>query len=337
MALQTTSSAGLSGQYQKYFDEKMLPHAVQNLVLAQFGQKRPFPKNRGSKQMRFTRGDVAAAANVATATEGTPVATFRDYTYTFIDATLVQYVIAAKISDVLNWTDLFSTLKNEISVMGEDVALHADTQIRNGIVVDVTGAGNKRYVGATQTFAGLQALTQTTGAITITDILDGMTRLTITRAPKLGTMIAGPSQYVAVATPQQARDILNDPKVILTGQYGTVKAILSGEVGTWFGIKVLVGTNPFIEDGTGAEGTYSVPASAANAIYRMFLVGSDGFGIPQLGGQSPFNPSVQICDKADKSDPANQFITAAIKTYWVYVTLNASWIVSISSKSAYSG
>src|SRR5437762_4049566 len=232
----------------------MLPHAVQLLVLAQFGQKKPFPKNMGAKVIRFTRGDVADATQVQTSAEGIAISTFRDYTLTFVDATLARYDIAVKISDVLNWTDLFSTLKNEISVMGEDVALHADTQIRNGIVVDVTAAGNKRYVGATQTFAGLQALTQTTGAITITDILDGMTRLTITRAPKLGTLVAGPSQYVAVASPQQARDILNDPKVVLTGQYGTTKGILSGEVGTWYGIKVLVGTNPFIEDGTGAEG-----------------------------------------------------------------------------------
>jgi hypothetical protein len=74
--------------------------------------------------MRFTRGDVAAAANVGSAGEGVATTTFRDYTYTFIDTTLVQYDIAAKISDVLSWTNLFDTLKNMIGVMGEDIALH---------------------------------------------------------------------------------------------------------------------------------------------------------------------------------------------------------------------
>jgi hypothetical protein len=31
-------------------------------------------------------------------------------------------------------------------------------------------------------------------------------------------------------------------------------------------------------------------------------MGTDGFGIPQMGGLSPFNPQIMICDKPDKSD-----------------------------------
>lgn len=331
MPILTTASSGITGQYQKYFSKKLLPHAVQLLVLAQFGQKVPFPKEQGAVTIRFTRGDVASAANVLAGAENLPTTTFRDYTYTFIDATLVQYEIAAKISDVLSWTNLFDTLKNMTGVMGEDVALHADSKIRDALVAGVTGAGNRRYVGVTQTFAGLQALTQITGALTINDLLDAMTRLTITRAPKLN------GEYVAIVGPQVNRDILADPKVVLTSQYGTSKAILTGESGRWYGIRVVLSSNPFIEDGTGAQGTYAVPALATNAIYRTFVTGTDGFGIPQMGGLSPFNPQIMICDKPDKSDPTNRFITAGMKTYWVSVVLNDQWIVSISSKSQYSG
>jgi N4-gp56 family major capsid protein len=274
---------------------------------------------------------VAAAANVLAGAEGVPTTTFRDYTYTFIDATLVEYEIAAKISDVLSWTNLFDTLKNMTGVMGEDVALHADSKIRDTLVAGVTGAGNRRYVGTVQTFAGLQALTQVTGALTINDLLDAMTRLTITRAPFLN------GEYVAVVGPQVCRDILADPKVVLAGQYGTSKGLLTGEVGRWYGVRVVKHSNPFIEDGTGSQGVYSVPASAANAIYRTFVMGTDGFGIPQMGGLSPFNPQIMICDKPDKSDPTNRFITAGMKTYWTSVVLNDQWVVSISSKSGYSG
>jgi len=331
MALLTTGSSGITGQYQKYFDPQMLQHAKQLLVLAQFGEKRPFPKNKGAKVMRFTRGDVAAAINVGSSGEGIATTTFRDYTYTFIDATLVQYDLAAKISDVLNWTDLFSTLKNMIGVMGEDVALHADSIIRDSLVAGITGAGNRRYVGVTQTFAGLQALTQVTGVLTINDLLDAMTRLTITRAPTKN------GHYVAVVGPQVARDILADPKVVLAGQYGTSKSLYNGEIATWYGVRVVKHTNPFIEDGTGTQGTYAVPASAANAIYRTFVVGDEGYGTPIMGGQSPFNPTTMICDKPDKADPTNKFITVGMKTYWCSVVLNDQWVVSISSKSGYSG
>jgi N4-gp56 family major capsid protein len=331
MALLTTGSAGLSGQYQKWFDPQLLKHAKQRLVLAQFGQKKNLPKNKGSKVIRFTRPDVADASQVLSTAEGIATPTFRDYTLTFIDATLLQYDEACKISDVLNWTDLFSTLKLETQVMAEDFALHADGKIRDQLVADVTGTGNRRYVGATQTFAGLQALTQTTGVLTITDILDGMTRLEITRAPYYN------GEYVLVVGPQVARDILNDPKVVLAGQYGTSKALITGEIGRWYGVRVVRTTNPFIENGLGSEGTYVASPLPANAIYRSFLFGDDGFGIPMLAGQSPFNPTVMICDEADKSDPTNKFITAGMKSFWVAVTLNSSWVVSISSKSGYSG
>jgi len=331
MPLLTTTSSGIVGQYQKYFNRRILPHAVQLTIYSQFGQKVPFPREQGATQMRFTRGDIAAASNVGQSGEGVPTTVFRDYNYTFIDATLQQYDMAAKISDVLSWTNLFDTLKNMTGVMGEDVALHTDSKIRDGIVADITGAGNRRYVGATQTFAGLQALTQAQGSITITDILDAMTRLTITRAPYLN------GQYYALAGPQVWRDVLNDPKVVLAGQYGTSKSLINGEVGKWYDVSFAKTTNPFIEDGTGTQGTYAVPASAANAIYRTFCLGSDGFGIPQLGGQSPFNPSVMICDKPDKSDPTNKFITVGLKTFWCYVTLNNQWIVRMSSMSGYSG
>jgi|SRR5215471_18533500 len=333
MPLLTTGSAGLSGAYQKLFNRKLQPHAVQKLVMAQFGQKVPFPKEQGATQMRFTRGDVANAANVGSSGEGIPTTVFRDYNYTFIDCTLQQYDLAAKISDVLSWTNLFNTLQNMTGVMGEDIALHADTLIRNQLVADITGAGNKRYSSnaATQTFAGLSALTVAQGAITINDILDAMTRLTITRAPYMN------GQYYALAGPQVWRDVLADPKVVLAGQYGTSKSLITGEVGKWYDVSFVKHTNPFIENLSGSEGTFSTAGGATGSAYRTWVLGDNGFGIPQMGGQSPFNPSVMICDRPDKSDPTNKFITVGMKTYWCVVTLNNQWIVSISNKSQYSG
>src|SRR5689334_15585169 len=111
MALLTTASSGISGEFQKYMDPVMLKHAVQLLTLAQFGQKKPFPRNSGNKVIRFTRGDVADATEVNQSGEGIATTTFVNYTYTFIDGTLVQYDIAGKISDVLSWVDLFNTVK----------------------------------------------------------------------------------------------------------------------------------------------------------------------------------------------------------------------------------
>jgi len=340
----TGTGTGLAGQYQTYFNKKLLPHAVQLTVLDQFGQKVPFPKNAGAKTMTFIRPDQAAqsatgtVAEVQTLTEGTvyPVNAYRDQTYTPVLATLAQYGEAIKLTDILNWTDLFNALDTGITTVSEDVALHADVTIRNELVSTITGAGNRRYAAQAADFTALKALTADAGKMQVVDILDAMTRLTITRAPKLK------GEYIVVVAPQVGRDILNDNKVVLANQYGEGgRGLMTGELGKWYGVRVVQGTAPFIENGqiggAGVEGTYSVAGTTVGFVYRNFVLGMGAYGIPLLAGGSPFSPTIIICDKPDKSDPLNQFVTAGMKMYWTVKTLNALWAVSISSKSNYPG
>ena len=74
VTIQTSPSGGagtgLSGQYQKYFEKTLLPYAIQETILDQFGQKATLPKNAGALIIRFTRPDVPVAGNIQTLTEG---------------------------------------------------------------------------------------------------------------------------------------------------------------------------------------------------------------------------------------------------------------------------
>jgi len=275
--------------------------------------------------MKFVRPDIPDATQVQTLSEGIPINVFRNTTLTFITATMAQFGEAIKISDVLGWTQLFDTLEIGVKQLGQDAALHADTQIRN---VLVAGSTTKRYSGTTS-WANLAAGTAAAGSCTITDMLDCMTKLTINRAPKLN------SEYVMVVAPAVARDLMNDAKFVLAGQYGTAKGFLKGEVGMFYGIRVVVATNPFTEDGTaGAEGTFAA-AGGAKDIYVSFALGTDAFGIPLMAGQSPFDPTVYINNRPDKSDILNQFTAAGWKAYWVSVVLNPAWIVALRSRTSF--
>lgn len=326
MALETTTSTGLTPQYQKYFSKKLLEHAVQSLVLDQFGQRVPFPKNAGAKTIRFMRPDVGDRTQVQTLTEGVPISTFRETTWTPVDLTLAQFGEAAKLSDLLNMTDLFSTLKQNISSMGEDAALHADFQITSA-VVPLIAAANKRYSGGAANFNALVALTNAQGAMTIQDLLGSMTQLTIQRAPK-----AKGGDYVAVVPPQIGYDLMNDGKFVDSGKYGTTKGLFNGEIGRWYGVRVVVATQPWREANTnGTEGTFS----ASGPIFSTVVLGSGAYGIPLMAGQSPFSPKVIINDKPDKSDPLNQFITAGWSAYWTAGLLNDLWAVIVRSKTTF--
>lgn len=329
MATTSTSSTGLAGHYQKKFSKDLLKHAVQELRLAEFGKKPlALGRNEGAKTVAWMRRVAASAANVQSLSEGVPINTFTEVTYEEVDATLAQYGEAAKITDIVGWTALYSVLKDGIALMGEDCALHADTITRNIIVAGVTSAGQARYPNGLADFTALSAATQAAGKMTAPDALNAVTRLKINRAPKIG------GYYVGVLPPQTSRDLMDDGDWLEAAKYSNVEALYKGELGRLHGVRFVEATNPFIEDET--LGTYdAVDNNADGLIYSTLIFGADAFGVANLAGQGPNKPSIIICDKADKADPLNQYITAGWKAFWAAVVLNEQYIVNLRTKSTF--
>lgn len=337
----TTTTTTLSNTYQEFFSKKLLKHAVQAIVLNQFAYKRPLDRNAGAKTISFFRRTAAATATtglvaaVQTLTEGTPISTFTDNTYSKVSATLAQYGEACKITDIVTYTELFNALSDNIGLMGEDAALHADVITRNELQ---SGFTTIRYAGGAANWAALAALTAAAGKATMLDFLDAGTQLKINRAAGWG------GYYMAAICPQVARDLQNDGDWLLTHQYAADENIFKGEIGKWAGIRFVEHTNPFIEDSTNAEGTYDrTLAAAANGIYTTPVFGQQAYGVPALAGEKvpmsngekPVKMDVIICDKPDKSDPLNQFMTAGWKGYWAAKTLNANYGLLVKSKTEF--
>jgi N4-gp56 family major capsid protein len=153
----TIDTGSLVSQYQTYFSQELLDHAIQALVLDQFGLKAELPKNKGALTIQWFRPAPADATNVQSLVEGVPITVFRTLVYEIVTATLKQYGEAAKITDVVTMTSLFDALKQSIESMGEDCALHADGIVRNVLADAATGL-SKRYAQAIVDFPTLMAL-----------------------------------------------------------------------------------------------------------------------------------------------------------------------------------
>lgn len=330
----TITKSSLSDQYQTYFSQKLLEHAVQALVMNQFGLEAELPKNKGATTIRWFRPGVADSSEVQSLTEGTPISTFRGITYTYVEATLAQIGQAAKITDVVTMTALFDALKQAIQTMGEDCALKADDVIRNALCAG-SGGLTKRYAQATANFAGLAGATAANGKITGADVLDAVTRLQINRAPKIG------GAYVAAICPQVQRDFLRDGDILDPAKYQDKSTIAKGEIGMAWGARIVTHTNPMQEDET--EGTYASTFSTSDTnttgfIYTTPIIGRGAYGVPKLAGtQSPVKPTVIINDKPDKSDPLNQFMIAGWKAFWTAKVLTPNYGIALRSKSAFTG
>lgn len=329
----------------------LLQHAIASVVLAQFGMKAFLDKNIGATQISFFRRGGAAnnasgrVANVQALAEGTAISTFRNVTLSKVQVTLAQIGEAAKITDVTTYSALFDALDMNIGEMAEECTLECDNIIRDVIQVD---AGlTKRYAGGLANYAALNAATNSSGKARILDFLAAVTNLKRNRAPRLKG-----GHFIAAIPPEVSYDLQNDPDWIGVARYNSADKIYNGEIGKMAGARFVEHTNPFIENGAGAEGTFADPGFAGSRIVTSLVFGQNAYGIPAFAGTNVpapgteanetdervgVKPQVLIADKPDKSDPLNQFLTAGWKMHWNAKLLNANYLVALKSKSEFPG
>ena len=361
MATNTTTT--LSNQYQNYFSKKLLSYAVQALILDQFAKKAPLPARAGHKAITMFRYGAPSTSAIEALTEGTAPSGTRTLSLDKIEKSLTQRGQVIELTDILTATDLLNSLQQSIKTNGQDAALDMDTITRNTVVgsnvggtameggyaadmsasldngdtlVELYADGTKETTAATQ----YTAFEASTGSGTLLDapaVLNAVTQLKVNRAQS-----ARGGMYVAAASPQVISDVMTDTVWQNAATYSNVQDLYKGEVGSLYGAKFIMTTNPFISgdsigtdadrvkyDASGGGGT-----TATNDIHATLFLGDEAYGCPDLSSQSPFSPKVEIVDTADKSDPLNQKTTCSFKTYWTTLRLNPLYYVVMRSKTA---
>jgi N4-gp56 family major capsid protein len=219
--------------------------------------------------------------------------------------------------------------------MGEEFALDVDTRIRN-IMFHASTGGTKRYAQGLANFAAVAGATAANAKLIPQDLLDSLTNLKINRAPKINGV------YVAITPPQVTRDILNNSEFREVVRQNYADRIFKGEVGDFYGCRIVEATNPMQEDET--EGTHATSFSGAGTnttgfTYGTLVTGKGAYGavnMKKLGAASLQNrPSVIVVDKPDSGNPLAQYIIVGWKAYWAGVRLNANWAICLRSKSQY--
>lgn len=325
MAVVTTST--VTADLQKVFNPQLLDYALQELRLADFAMKAKLPQNKGGKIISFLRFDVPVSTNVQSLTEGTAISTFRDLTLSNVDVTLAEFGQAVRISDIRTKVELFDTTKQAIKIMGEEAALHFDTQVRNTIVA---GSPVERYAQGIADFATLDAATASAGSSTTSDFKGCYTRLSKNRAKLFkGGKGAVPDAYVAVVPPETIHTLRDDPRWLEANKYGNPDVLFSNEIGYLDGIRYVNATNQFIELHT--KGTYD----STGGIHSNLVFGENSYGVPELTGMSEMSPTIIVVDTPDSGNPLGQYKTIGWKAFWASLVLNATWIVNLRSKTTF--
>jgi len=315
-------SSALATSYQTKFNKDLLERVIQLTVLDQFAKKEPFPSQAGAKTMTFFRQAAGTSAEAVALTEGTIIGSSSTVTYTPILATMLQFGGAYQFSDIIGMTGLFNQMNSVKERIAEVAALHADDIVRNMLSGDGS-AGAPPSTGLLRRYgSGAAAFSTPPGVMTVDDMLRAFTLLQIGRAPKKN------GRYYMVVAPQQAYNMMLDTKWVNIGSYQDKTDYVKGEVGQLYGVRVVVGTNPYRHT---TEGTFA----ASGTYYNAIALGTEAFATPILAGNSPYNPRIMIVNTPDHYDILNQNTSMGWKAYWCSVTLNQAWGVVVTSATTF--
>lgn len=218
----------LSPEMKEFYDRVLIEEAGPNLVHAQFGQKKPIPKNNG-KIITFRKFEPLMKA-LGQLDEGTtPEGGKLDVTE--IMSEIGQYGYFVVLSDLLELTAIDPVVVEATKLIGQQAGRTMDTIVRN-----VLNSGtNVRYCpklrGSTETPVSRRAALDATAKLTPDMVQQVVADLRAMDAPTIN------GDYVAIIHPYAAYDLMRNPEWIDAQKYVNPEKIYNGEIGKIGGVR----------------------------------------------------------------------------------------------------
>lgn len=308
--VQTTLLDGLSAEMKTFYDMTLIDEASANLVHAQFGQKRPIPKN-GGKTIEFRKFAPLAKA-ITPLTEGvTPDG--KSLSVSTITATVSQYGDYITQSDVLELTALDNTILEATKLLGRQAGVTLDTVVRN---VMQSGT-NVTYCpkigeGGAETAVNSRAGLDNTCQLTVKVLQQVVAKLRGQNAPTIN------GKYVAIIHPYAAYDLMRDPEWIDAHKYTNVGNLYEGEIGEIAGIRFVQTTEAKIYSG---------------GVFGTLVFGDGAYGVTEITGGG-LQTIVKQKGSAGTADPLDQRSSVGWKAIETAELLIPQYLVRVESKSA---
>ena len=313
MAVNTTNT--LTTTMQTYNDRKTLEIAKTKFVYAQFGQKKPLPRNSG-KTISWRRYNLFTPnATTQALTEGV-VPTEQNLSQTTVNATVSQYGAYVKISDLLDMTALDSVVRDSSVLLGEQLGTVVDWATRDAMLATTS----VQYAGGA---ANANAITKSS-VMTVAEIRKAVRTLKKNKARPFNG--GRGDHFICIVSPDVAYDLQSDTDWKAVRQYQDKEAIYSGELGSMFGVVFVESTEAYFANNSASEPV---------AIHHSLIFGADAYGIVDIEGSGGIKTYVKPAGSAGTSDPLNQISTVGAKVMaYAAKVLNPAWIIDIQTAAS---
>ena len=318
--INTTESAGLTPAMKTYYDKNVLRMAKPKLVHAQFGQKRPIPKN-GGKKIEFRRyASLPKATTPLTEGVTPPGQTMEVLT---VEATLKQYGDYIKLTDVVSLTAIDNELVEATNLCGAQGGQTMDTVVR-----DILHTGTNVFY-APKVVDGVE--TEITDRADLTeecqltcDVVDQV--VAFLRAQNAPPMEDG--YYVGIIHPYAAYDLMKDPNWRKPKEYRDTQDLYKGEIGEYGGVRFVDSSEAKIYAGEGCP--------AGLSVFGTLIIGDNAYGTVDIEGQEAgenLEVIVKPVGSGGSEDPLNQRGSAGWKALETAAVLIENYMVRIESCS----
>ena len=297
-----------------FYDRKLLETAKTRFVYAEFGQKRPIPRNNG-KTAEFRRWTLFDPAAVHELTEGvTPDS--QDLGQTAVTATVKQYGAFIETSDLLNLTAYDDVKGDSTELLAEQMGTRLDWIVRDAMVATT----NKQIAGGR---AGTANLTSA-DVLTVAEIRKAVRTLKKNKA----RMFSGNGRrphFVCICDPDATYDLQSDSLWQDVSKYSNAEQIYSGEIGRLFGVVFVESTEGLISLHTATS-----PLNSTYDVHHTLVFGADAYGLIDIDGSGSVEMIFKPQGSSGTADPLNQRATIAAKVMaFTAKVLNPLWIIDI--------
>lgn len=317
-----TTYGDITPRTAAYAAAEMLKRAQPYLILQQFGQSKPIPRN-ASQTIRFRRYQALPLATNPLTEGVTP--TGSPLTATDVAFSLSQYGDFVPLTDVIADTHEDPVFKEAQTIIGEQAA-----QTVEAVLYGLLKAGTNVF------YANGTARTDVNTALTLnmqrkmTRALKRQNARYITKkmdsSVKFNTVNVPPAYiaFVHVDLESTIRGLAGFKDVV---DYGSMTPY-EFEIGSVEDVRYIRSTviEP-IADGGGAKGTM-ISTSGTNAdVYPILIAAADSYAVTPLKGENAITPMVLNPNTPREGDPLGQRGYVGWKTYFTGGILNDAWFV----------
>lgn len=301
--MNTTSN--LSELMQTYYDKLFLKRAKPILIMEQFAQTRQIPQGEG-KVIQFTKYTPLPKATTPLTEGVNPAGT--NLSATSSSATLAEYGDFGKISSLVSLTALDHNVKEKVQLFSDQAALTLDWLLTKDVATNAT----EQLANAKAAITDIDA----TDTLSTTELRKANRTMKKNKALKIG------GYYIAVISPDTEYDFTGDSAWVEASRYAGSTQLFEGEVGKWFGLRMVGTTEPYIYAGAGNGGV---------DVYSNLVIGAESYGIVPLAGNKGPIIYVKIPGPSDTSNPLNRFSTCGWVAVRTQKVLNPNWVLNIKT------